>query len=434
MSSTLFLILCINLMSELMVSHTSSLSQFPGNIDCQIVGNTEDAVTYQLTINFENQSSTDASSWYLIEKKGISKYWIEGCSSAMRNRFCGIWETDFAMEKKECKRIDNSESVLCKIAIRANEETSTNPAINAVFVKHNSTHAWEREIHWYNCSCNSFSFNPNLDISNWSMPGKADVKVTLSSKNFRQVSDIEINIIPNNGAIIKEYKKENHYEVSGFDICQKYVIGVSLEIAPACGKSKINSSVIEFPEEKFIVDETYCFYNQTHINITMNSVSLPGLYLNLTLLNNIFMRNITNTLTLPMKKLKDITFQNFSANFSLCVHRCRKCGVTRSFICYSKNPPLGSDSANTGYFSTSIIVVLGIVGGLLFIVMCISLFWFIFVKRKMTYSLEKRKLRKTNLAGSTLSNANLIQSPNDESIFTEVQELLTYDQQERNRR
>ena len=59
----------------------------------------------------------------------------------MKNRFCENWETDVATEKKECKRIDNSESILCKIAIRSNEETSTNPTVNAVFVKHNSTHA-----------------------------------------------------------------------------------------------------------------------------------------------------------------------------------------------------------------------------------------------------------------------------------------------------
>ena len=381
MSFTLFHI--IKLISELMVSSTSSFSQFPGSMDCQVVGNTDFAVTYQLTINFENESSTNASQWYLMAKSEKYKHWIEGCSSAMRNRFCGNWETDFATEKKKCKRIDNSESVLCKTAIPSYEETSTNPKVNAVFVKHNSTHAWRRGIHWYNCSCNSISFNPNLEISNLSMPGKPDVKIKSSSKNFRPVSDIEINIIPNNGAILKEHKKENHYGLSGFDICQKCVIKVSLEIAPACGKCKLNSSVIEFSKEKFIADEPFCFYNQTHINVTMNSVNFPELYLNLTLLNNIFMRNITNNLTLPTKKLKDITFQNVTANISLCVHRCRKCGVTRSFTCYSKNPPIGSDSGNTSYFSTSIIVVLGIGGGLLFIAMCISLCWFIFVKRKI---------------------------------------------------
>ena len=243
------------------------------------------------------------------------------------------------------------------------------------------------------------------------MPGKADVKIVSSSKNFRRVSDIEINIIPNKGVIIKVNKKGNHYEVAGFDICQEYVVSVSFKIAPACSKFKTNSSVIEFPKEKFIVDEPYCFYNQTHINITMNSVNSRELYLNLTLLNNIFMRNITNTLTLPMKKLKDITFQNFTASISLCEHRCRKCGATRSFTCYSTNPPSGSDSANTSYFSTSTIVALGTIGGLIFIAVCIFLFWLILFKRKINYF---------NPGGSTLSNANSIESPNNELILSEV--------------
>ena len=35
-----------------MASSTLSLSQFPGNMDCQIVGNTDSAVNYQLTIAF----------------------------------------------------------------------------------------------------------------------------------------------------------------------------------------------------------------------------------------------------------------------------------------------------------------------------------------------------------------------------------------------
>ena len=106
------------------------------------------------------------------------------------------------------------------------------------------------------------------------------------------------------------------------------------------------------------------------------------------------MRNITNTLALSTKKLEEITFQQFTANISLCVHRCRKCGVTQSFTCYSKNPPSGTDSANTSYFSSSMIVALGIVGGVLFIAICIFLFWFIFMKREINSSPEKHQLKK----------------------------------------
>ena len=139
------------------------------------------------------------------------------------------------------------------------------------------------------------------------MPGKADVKI-ISSISSIWVSDIGIKIIPNNEVIIEVNKKGNYYEVIGFDICQQYVVSVLFKVAPACSMFKINSSVKEFPKEKFTVDESYCFYNQTHINITMNSVKSRELYLNLTLLNGIFMKNITNTVTLPTQKLEDISF------------------------------------------------------------------------------------------------------------------------------
>ena len=57
-----------------MASSTLSLSQFPGNMDCQIVGNTDSVVNYQLTIAFGNASSADTSKWNLMTKDGIYKY------------------------------------------------------------------------------------------------------------------------------------------------------------------------------------------------------------------------------------------------------------------------------------------------------------------------------------------------------------------------
>ena len=57
-----------------------------------------------------------------------------------------------------------------------------------------------------------------------------------------------------------------------------------------------------------------------------------------------------------------------------------------------------------------------------------------FCQKKDNYSLEKHQSRKTNPAVSTLSNVYFIQPPNNDTMFTEVQELLIYDQQERNHR
>ena len=196
-----------------------------------------------------------------MAKDGIYKYWIEECSPAIKDFFCRNWETYPLTEKTECKRINNSESVSCEIAIVSSEETSTNPRKNAVFVKHNSTHVWQRRLKWSSCSCDGISFNPNLNISNLSMPGKADVKIISSNKNFRRLSDIGINIIPNDGVITKVNKKGNYYKVIGFDMCQQYVVSVSFKVAPVCDMFNTNSSAIEFPKEKFIVDEPYCLYN-----------------------------------------------------------------------------------------------------------------------------------------------------------------------------
>ena len=184
----------------------------------------------------------------------------------------------------------------------------------------------------------------------------------------------------------------------------------------------------KFPNDQLNLDELKCLYNQTHIDIILkpiNSGDLLESYLNLTLLNKRLVRNLTNILEISRKELEEITVQNFKGNASLCVQRwCRKCGVTRLFTCYPKNPL--TDSTNRCYFSTSMTVNLGIVGGLAFVAMCVSLFGFNFVKTKMNSSSEKHQWRRINPAAKTLSNTGLIEPLNNEPIFTEVQENHFY--------
>ena len=144
-----------------MASSTLSLSQFPGNMDCQIVGNTDSVVNYQLTIAFGNASSANTSKRNLMTKDGIYKYWIEECSPASGNNFCSNWKTYPLTEKTECKHMNNSAGVLCERAIISREATSANPRENALFVKHNSTHVWKRRLDLRNCFCDGIFFNPN---------------------------------------------------------------------------------------------------------------------------------------------------------------------------------------------------------------------------------------------------------------------------------
>ena len=96
MSSTFFLTFCIILIAELMVS----LSRLPGNMDCLKVDNTGSVVNYQLSITFGNESTVEVIQWHLMTKSGKYKYWIEGCSPSLKNKFCGNWETNVATELK----------------------------------------------------------------------------------------------------------------------------------------------------------------------------------------------------------------------------------------------------------------------------------------------------------------------------------------------
>ena len=194
------------------------------------------------------------------------------------------------------------------------------------------------------------SFRPNIDISNFSMPGNADVNIELPNSKFPEVSDIDLSIIPKSGITINQYRKKYRYKVSGFAICQTYKISATFKTKPICNNLKINPLSVEFPIRQINRDESCCLYNQSHIMITMNSVIQSEFYVSINLLNKTFHGNFTSTLTISTKELEAHIFQNFAADISLCTRRCRKCGVKRSFICYFKNTPSASNYAKGNRF------------------------------------------------------------------------------------
>ena len=59
----------------------------------------------------------------------------------------------------------------------------------------------------------------------------------------------------------------------------------------------------KFPTEQLIIDEPKCFYNQTHINITLELKYSSELYINLTLLNKQIVRNLSKSLEISRKKI-----------------------------------------------------------------------------------------------------------------------------------
>ena len=93
------------------------------------------------------------------------------------------------------------------------------------------------------------------------------------------------------------------------------------------------------------------------------------------------------------------------------MQRCGKCGATQSFTIYTRNHCSGLDSANMSYLSNGTIAALGTLGGLIFVAMFISLFWFIFFKRNSNYFKP---------AASTLSDTNSIEPPNNELLVTDI--------------
>ena len=185
---------------------------------------------------------------------------------------------------------------------------------------------------------------------------------------------------------------------------KKYAVFVNYNATHAW-QMKIN----EFPKVQLNDDKPKCYYNQTHINIMTELEDSSEGSIRLTLLNNRINRNFTKNFVISRKEFKEINLQNSTANISLCVHSwCTGCGIRWSFTCYSKQVSSVPHSAKKKFFSTSIIVTLGTVGGLLFVAMWTSLLWFIFIKRKM--------------------ENDLIQPPNNEPIYAEVQEPHFYDQ------
>ena len=311
------LVYCICFISVLTISSSLQLLETVRNdkFDCKKVSVTGGIVHYKLTLTAGNESSIYRRQWYLTTKNEQNTYGIESCSPRLSNWFCSKWETHDTYNGN-CKR--DSSFVVCKMGIALSEETSTNPKIYAFFIKYNSTHVWKRKIHWRNCACTSTSFRPNIDISNFSMPGNADVNIELPNSKFPEVSDIDLSIIPKSGITINQYRKKYRYKVSGFAICQTYKISATFKTKPICNNLKINPLSVEFPIRQINRDESCCLYNQSHIMITMNSVIQSEFYVSINLLNKTFHGNFTSTLTISTKELEAHIFQNFAADISLC--------------------------------------------------------------------------------------------------------------------
>ena len=165
---------------------------------------------------------------------------------------------------------------------------------------------------------------------------------------------------------------------------------------------------IKFLKVQLNVEKPNCSYNETHMNIITKSKDTSKPKIKLVLLNNRVVRDFKIFLAISRKELKEINFQNVTANLLICGDgRCSECGATWSFFCNPKHTTSVSHSENKSFFSTSIIVTLSTIGGLLFVAMCTSLFWFVFVKRK--------------------KNLDLIQPSNNEPIYEELQEPHVYD-------
>ena len=161
---------------------------------------------------------------------------------------------------------------------------------------------------------------------------------------------------------------------------------------------------IKFLKVQSNVEKQKCFYIGRHVNIITKSKDTSKPEIKLALRNNRVVRDFKNFLAISRKEFIQILI----ANLLICEDgRCSECGATWSFLCNPMHLTSVSRSENKSFFSTSIIVTLSTIGGLLFVAVYTSLFWFVFVKRKR--------------------NLGLIQPPKNEPIYEEVQEPHVYD-------
>ena len=393
---------------------------------------------YYLYFNLHDKFSLNTSRW---------KFDIETCYPEIENYFCSEWEAEKTLNV--CNRTSTKNRVLClmkKIDPGDRVQTQYEYRFNA---KYNSTYSLETttfQLTELQCECKDFYFDPNLNISTSPLLGEAKVSMKPFLEPKSDIIDFDITIIPNNTLSITKDGNEFQYQLSKLDSCQKYWVDISLTLKSTTFKRKckndwkMNPGIINLPIPKLDINEASCFYNLTHMNLTSTSPINSKFYYNLTIRDESFFENFTTNKSFSFKISKETLSENLTGLASLCVPKCKKCGIGQPIMCYSKMESLSElpDDTNkkSDFFSTE--VILSIIALIVFVIVIsaisISIRWCSRKREGMTSNVEVIVPRdnnpNSNFPLDSLSESETVKPINNEPVYEEIKESHLYDKPE----
>ena len=283
------------------------------NMTCQIEYKTHKVATMKLWFQFHCNMSANTSNW---------EFSLEKCDPNFHNNFCEMWERK-STDRNLCKMVIDSCQVFCLKQINLQEEVrSTKPYYYRFYASHNSKNVVSKElgkIRYLKCECKYFDFGQEVKVS-FPYLGKVDIQIG-PFHDIPRLVDTTLNIAPSNNVSIKK-SNDKRFEISGLNICPRYNITVELKTWPTCTNWKVKSILLDFLSEGLNVNDFFCKFNRTHINLNTSADSSSQFYYKLSFMNEMSIKNYTKEITLPSKWLKNELRNNITAFVKLCAHGC----------------------------------------------------------------------------------------------------------------
>ena len=273
------------------------------------------------------------------------------------------------------------------------------------------------------CNCTDFDFNQKVIVTHTQL-GKADIKI----RGFHEIpefKDTDVRVIPNKYSDIKKINGKL-FKMSVSDLCQIYILTTKVESLPKCTNWKLPPKTVRFPINSGSVNISSCQYNQSTAKLITSAVNDSLVYLNFSLENESFKKNVTRELTLPTKWFKRKPKKNITVSVQICAHGCNRCEIKKNFTCYSTIPiPLKVEE-----ISSNIILILCVVAGITFLGMCGIVLWFIQTKRTKNKNYDTEEIRPrvipealSRMSIQTIENNTIDNNP----IYEVIEDFHRYD-------
>lgn len=272
---------------------------------CKIEYKTYKTALIRLWFQLDSNISSNMSNW---------EFRLDKCEPNFQNHFCDIWQRENT-DTKLCKLLRDSNQVYCVKQINLHAEVrSTKPYHYRFYVSNSFKPIVRKEIgriRYLKCGCNNSDFEQKLKTT-FPYATKAGIRIG-PFYNIPKLIDAKLDVAPNNVLNIKKYN-DQHFEISGLNICPTYNITVKLKTWPTCTNWKIKPSLLDIPMEGLTVKDIFCKFNQTHATLNTSADSSSQFYYNLTFTNKIFTKNVTKKITLPSSWIKNKPKNNLTAS------------------------------------------------------------------------------------------------------------------------